>query len=269
MLWFPFAKINLGLSVKNQRSDGFHNIESVLCPIPLYDILEINPSATDTLTLSGLPLTISRSENLIWKALQALRTFSDFPSVNIHLHKQIPPETGLGGGSSDAAHFLKGITQLFKLALSKESLADIATTLGSDCPFFMQNHPLFASGRGEILSAFSLPVSQLKMLLLIPKESISTAEAYQNIIKYPHTDSNWDFAKQPVTQWKDLLWNDFEPFVFERYPYLAKLKETLYKSGAYYVSLSGSGSALYAFFPKETPIKLPENIRYYWFHFPV
>lgn len=269
MLLFPFAKINLGLSVKNKRPDGFHAIESVLCRIPFYDILEINPSTTDTLTLSGLPLTISRSENLVWKTLLTLRKLYDFPPVSIHLHKQIPPKTGLGGGSSDAAHFLNGITQLFKLAVSQETLFNIAASLGSDCPFFMQNHPQFASGRGEVLSSFSLPVSQLKMLLLIPKESISTADAYQNIGKYPRTASNWNFAKQPVTQWKELLWNDFEPFVFERYPYLATLKDTLYKSGANFVSLSGSGSALYAFFPKETPIKLPENIRHYWFNFPV
>ncbi len=267
MLWFPYAKINLGLAVLNKGSDGFHNIESLFYPIHLFDILEIIESERDELLLTGLPLNITSDENLVWKVLQLLRKNYDFPTVKIHLHKQIPSGAGLGGGSSDAIHTLIGINNLFQLDINKGTMMKMALEIGSDCPFFLSQKAQYIKGKGEQLEDIELIMNPLKLILIVPDFTISTGWAYSKIEpKLPHILPK-DALKQPIENWKNNLKNDFEKVVFAEFPVLADLKEKLYQSGAIYSSLSGSGSAMYGLFNEEIKIEIPKNFHYYWLKF--
>lgn len=269
MICFPYAKINLGLSVLNKRSDGFHNIESLLHSIKLFDILEIIKSHDeDKFTLTGFPLDISPEQNIVWKAIQLLRSHYDFPKVKIHLHKQIPSGAGLGGGSSDAVHSILAINRVFNLGINQEILSDLALEIGSDCPFFVNSRPQYASGRGEILEPFELDLKPLKLLLIIPDFSVSTEFAYSKIEIEKHNILPKHALNQPIEKWKQFLKNDFENVFFKEYHVMAHLKEQMYQDGALYASLSGSGSALYGLFPQEIEFDLPDNYIFYWLNFP-
>ncbi|MBN1650561.1 MAG: 4-(cytidine 5'-diphospho)-2-C-methyl-D-erythritol kinase [Bacteroidales bacterium] len=271
MLCFPFAKINLGLAVLNKRSDGFHSIESLLYPIQMYDILEIiedKTSRVDEFSVSGLALDIAREDNLVWKALLFMRRHFDFPALKIHLHKQIPSASGLGGGSSDAAFTLKAINQLFQFAVDESTLKTYAAELGSDCPFFIHSFAQYARGRGELLEPFELKISSLKLLLIIPDFSVSTQEAYAKIKSNKKQTSPKEILNQPIENWKKHLKNDFEAVVFNDFPSLGAWKKELYRKGAIFVSLSGSGSAMFALFEKQIDLKPAGNYRFYWMNFP-
>ncbi len=270
MLWFPFAKINLGLAVIEKRADGFHTIESLFYPIELCDILEIienTEEKQDKLMLSGIPLEGSPKENLVWKALTLLRKEFNFPFVRIHLHKQIPAGSGLGGGSSDAAHTLLAIDQLFNLNIDKNTLRELALEIGSDCPFFLNKKVQYAKGKGEILKLFECNFDTLKLVLIIPDFSISTKNAYSNIIVKTLQILPEEALKKPIEEWKQLLKNDFEKVVFDEFPVLSDVKEMLYQKGAIYASLSGSGSALFGLFTKETSLNIADAYSNYWLNF--
>jgi 4-diphosphocytidyl-2-C-methyl-D-erythritol kinase len=270
MLCFPFAKINLGLSVLKKRTDNFHNIESLLVPIKLYDILEIieNPEEkNDELMLSGIPLDCSPKKNLVWKVLQELRKSYDFPCLKIHLHKQIPVGSGLGGGSSDAAHALLAINQLFKLNIDKNTLEKLASKIGSDCPFFLNEKAQYVKGKGEIVDPFELKLHSTKLLLIIPDFSVSTSNAYAKIKVNPSLLSPKEALQKPIKEWKKHLKNDFENPIFNDFPLLKEVKERLYKNGAIYASLSGSGSALFGLFSDKVSLELPNDYQSHWLDF--
>lgn len=268
MLCFPQAKINLGLAVLEKRSDGYHSIESLLHPIALFDILEIVQGKQDTLCLSGFPLDCNTEDNLVWKALVLMRKHYSFPPVEFQLHKQIPSGAGLGGGSSDAASTLFSIKQLFNLKISKTKLMELASELGSDCSFFLEPIAQYAKGRGELLESFSIDIKLQKLLLIIPDFSVSTQIAYSRVEVNKHQILPRQVLEMSIEKWKPLLRNDFEKIVFDDFPFLSELKNRLYQKGANYVSLSGSGSALYALFLRKIEIKLPENYKHYWMDFP-
>ena len=269
MLCFPSAKINLGLSVLSKRPDAYHSIESLLYPIQLVDILEIIENQDrDEFTLSGLSLEIPIEQNIVLKTLKLLRSHYSFPKVKIHLHKQIPSGAGLGGGSSDAAHTLLTINKLFQLAISRKKLKDLASQIGSDCPFFIDSAPQYASSRGEILEPFELNLKPLKLLLIIPDFSISTEFAYSKIKIEKHIVLPKDALNQPIKKWRQLLKNDFEISIFAKFPELNHLKENLYLEGAIYASMSGSGSAIYGLFSDEIVVDLPINYQQFWLDFP-
>lgn len=255
MVIFPNAKINIGLNILKKRTDGYHNIETVFYPIGASDILEINPSKH--LKYSNTGLIIDKGElkqNLIFKAYQILKENYQLPPVNIHLHKMIPPGAGLGGGSSDASHTLMLFNELFSLNLSKEELTEYARKLGADCAFFLQNRPLIAHEKGDLFDDLHLNLSGLYLLIVVPEISISTKEAYQNIkIKKPEKTINQIIQNKPIDHWKEYLKNDFEDYVFLKYPVIKEIKRHLYKKGAVYASLSGSGSAIYGLFKSPPP----------------
>ncbi|OYT16861.1 MAG: 4-(cytidine 5'-diphospho)-2-C-methyl-D-erythritol kinase [Bacteroidetes bacterium 4572_77] len=156
MIGFAPAKINLGLSVFGKRADGFHELDSYLYSIPFYDILEIQEAPQDLFTLSGLPINTLPENNLAISALNLLKAQVRIPPVHIHLHKQIPVQAGLGGGSSDAISVLKLLNKFFKLNINKTLMLEMALKLGSDCPFFITSAASKISGRGEILEKASL-----------------------------------------------------------------------------------------------------------------
>jgi 4-diphosphocytidyl-2-C-methyl-D-erythritol kinase len=249
MISFPNAKINLGLHVSRKRDDGFHDIETVFYPVPLCDALEIHPSGGNrsALYLYGTPIPAG-GDNLCMKAYDLLQQEYDLPSVNMHLLKQIPAGAGLGGGSSDAAQTLLLLNRLFSLGMNDNSLKDVARQVGSDCAFFIRNRVAFAYGRGDLFSPIELNLSGKYLLILKPDIHISTAEAYAMIRPLPGRPSPQEIVKRPIEEWKDLLVNDFEKPLFEKYPEIAAIRAKIYEMGAIYASMSGSGSAVYGIF---------------------
>jgi len=255
MISFPNAKINIGLHIISKRPDGYHNIETMMLPIPLCDILEILPSLNRStaieISMSGIVPDCSSEENLCFKAYQIMKKHHNIPSVRMHLHKAIPSGAGLGGGSADAAFTLVMLNELFRLQLPEELICDYATELGSDCAFFVANKSAIASGRGEILHAFPCDISGYFLALVIPEIHVSTAMAYRNCKPCQPEADITSLITAPIHDWKKNIVNDFECGIFETFPILSDIKQLLYDSGAVYASMSGSGSSLYGLFTEK------------------
>jgi len=248
MILFPFAKINIGLEVLRKRTDNFHDLETIFYPIGLCDILEINRSDNFYFTLSGIQILENSEENIVIRAYRLLQLEFSLPPVRIHLHKQIPIGAGLGGGSSDAAFTLIGLNDLFKLNLDKYQLLQYASKLGSDCPFFLIGHPVFAEGIGNLFSEIDIVLNNLTLVLVKPGYTVSTLVAYNNIVPEIPKFSLKESLNLPVKLWKDRIENRFEKGIFPHYPQIKEIKEKLYKEGAIYASMSGSGSSVYGLF---------------------
>ncbi len=256
MIYFSPAKINIGLQILNKRTDGYHNIQSVMHPVGLCDILEINtlPNSDQSFLFSqsGIRFEGDLEENLCLQAMELFRKETQIPPVQMHLHKQIPVGAGLGGGSSNASTTLLGLNALADNPLTVRQLSDLAAILGSDCPFFLDSQTMLMEGRGEILTPLSLSLEEIYLVLLFPEIHVSTQDAYAGVIPaIPPLQLN-ELINEPLSRWEELIENDFEKSVFKRYPQLDSLKRELYSNGATYASLSGSGSSLYGLF-KEQP----------------
>ena len=256
MIQFPNAKINLGLNVISKRKDGYHNIETFFLPIKnLYDVIEIVPvsgySEDDQLSLSGIPIPGNAKDNLCLKALNLMRQHKNIPPLNIFIHKVIPIGSGLGGGSSNAAFMLKIINDLFEIGLNTHDLENIASKIGADCAFFIGNNNIFAEGIGNVFSNVDVILPRMWVEIIVPQIHVSTSFAYQNIIpRRPLIDLK-TAINSPVESWREMIINDFELPIFEKYPELKEFKEKLYQNGAFYASMSGSGSAIYGLFKHE------------------
>lgn len=248
MVTFPNAKINLGLNVVGRRPDGYHNIESLFYPVVLSEILEVLPGDEFLFETSGLYIDSVPEKNLAVKAYNLLKQKYDLPPVKIHLHKAIPIGAGLGGGSSDAAFMLKMLNQIYEIGVSVDQLSSYASELGADCPFFIENRPAFATGTGNQLTPIDIDLSSYHFILVKPPFGVSTANAYKAIKPYRQSVSIHEIIAEPIETWKDYLINDFEKPVFKMFPEIASIKQKLYDLGAIYASMSGSGSAVFAFF---------------------
>ena len=261
MISFPNCKINLGLNVLAKRSDGYHDLQTIFFPVPIEDVLEITQVENkSSFITTGLTIEGTAESNLCLKAYDLLKTKFDLPPVQIHLHKVIPTGAGLGGGSSDAAFTLKLLNDKFNLGLGINELLDLAALLGSDCPFFILNSPCYASGRGDILQPTLLSqLGHLFGVIVTPSLHISTAWAFQQIIPRATIEPLQMIIAQPIANWKLQLTNDFEQPVFQLYPELKAIKEQLYKAGAVYASLTGSGSALYGLFEHLPAVQFPST----------
>jgi 4-diphosphocytidyl-2-C-methyl-D-erythritol kinase len=200
---------------------------------------------------SGIPIDENPENNLVMKAFKLLKNDYDLPEVTIYLRKNIPMGAGLGGGSSDAAFMLQLLNDFAGLRLSVKQLEEYAGRLGSDCPFFIQNRPVFAEGTGNIFTPVSLPSLQGYSLILVkPDIHVSTQEAYAKIKPKPAGFPLTEIIKLPLNEWKDKLVNDFEAGVFARHPEIGEIKKQLYDQGAIYASMSGSGSSVFGIFEK-------------------
>ncbi|HTE08765.1 MAG TPA: 4-(cytidine 5'-diphospho)-2-C-methyl-D-erythritol kinase [Flavitalea sp.] len=261
MVRFPNSKINLGLRIIAKRNDGFHDIESLFYPLPLADAAEIiiptdPPAGESTLfecIQSGLPIPGDPQDNLCIRAWQ--RLFIDYPRMppmKMYLVKAIPVGAGLGGGSSDAIATLQLLNDLLRLNIDDKQMAAYALELGSDCPFFLNNQPALASGRGEILEPFRPVLAGIYLVLVNPDIHISTSWAFSKIQPSVPSVQLRDIVNAPLDQWKDQLINDFEAPVFEKFPLLKEIKEQFYESGAVYAAMSGTGSAIYGIYPDGT-----------------
>ncbi len=250
----PFAKINLGLEILRKRSDGYHDINTCFIPISLYDEIIITLDQTITVETQSRAY-ISQEKNLCYKAAQMLRAkFNISTGAKIQLRKNIPTGAGLGGGSSDAASTLLALDYLWKTHATKQELTEIASTLGSDIPFFLMNGAAIGSGRGEILTPlnFELP---FWIVVVYPRIHVSTANAYSHIIPNDNPTDFLSIFSNGKTVTEELLINhirnDFEPSVFAQYPILAEIKQTLRDNGAFFSMMSGSGSSIFGLFTDE------------------
>ena len=285
MTVYPNVKLNIGLRVLGKRPDGYHELHTAFVPCYAFsDCLEIVPAATFEVEISGPEYTgWDPSEDLTARAWRLLRADFGIPPVRISLEKRSPVGAGLGGGSADGAFALSALNEMFSLGLSKERLAEYAALLGSDCAFFVYNFPMYASGRGEVLEPLRLPLDGYRFEVAVPPGvHVSTKEAYEGLAvqegqpcqkslkmtdppgeKGGGSDENGEkrqgtlsdlrelLTATPIEKWRDVVVNDFEATVFQKYPAIAALKEDFYRRGAVYAAMSGSGSAVFGIFKED------------------
>ena len=258
MITFPNAKINLGLNIVEKRSDGYHNLETIFYPVSIEDALEITPlhnaEVKYNLHQAGLAIAGDAESNLVVKAYKMLDADFELPAVDIQLLKNIPSGAGLGGGSADAAFMLKALNEEFGLQLSYETLEMYAARLGADCAFFVRNQPTYAEGIGNIFSPITLSLKGYQIVLVKPDVFVSTRDAFSQIKPRRPKKSLKDIIAQPIETWKDEMVNDFEESVFPQFPAIEEIKKELYKQGAIYASMSGSGSSVFGIFAASATI---------------
>jgi len=238
------AKINLSLKILGRRGDGFHEIETLIAPISLADKIDIEKQSRWIDFSCDDPTVPSGDENLVVRVAKAFFEKTRISSgVRIKLHKKIPHGAGLGGGSSDAAATLPALNQLFETKLSREELAKLGSTIGSDVSFFLFESVAVCKGRGEIVNPTTVK-KKLSILLLKPAFSVSSAWAY----------SRWQDSReipgilyQPQNFDGQSFLNDLERPVFEKFVFLAHLKTWLLKQAEVGAALmSGTGSTVFA-----------------------
>jgi len=252
------CKVNLLLNILGKRADGFHELETVLYPVRVFDRLifaRIGQGIQLSCNAPGLP---TDARNLVHRAATAfLEAAKVREGVRLELQKHIPLAAGLGGGSGNAATTLLGLNELFGGPLSSEQLQRIAAALGSDVPFFLQDQPALATGRGEQiqpLGAFPA-LSGAAFLLVHPGFGIATAWAYQQLARFPAAFNGQPGRAQKLVsrlQSADLraagaeFYNSLEAPALEKYPLLALFQEFLRANGAAAALMSGSGSTTFA-----------------------
>ena len=252
------AKINLGLHIKRKQEDGFHEIESIFYPVPLIDFVELIPDSQDSFSSYNIEIPGKAEDNLCVKALKLMRSQGyEIPTYHIHLLKNIPIGAGLGGGSSDAVAIIKGLNTLHELNLSLDKQMELAAELGSDCPFFCVDGAARVTGRGEFLDPIDFSLSGKFIHLIYPNLHISTSEAYESIDLENTTKSKIQLP-QSDDDFRESFINDFEAPLAAKHPVLQRIKTDLYDSGAFYISLSGSGSTIFGLF-NEKPKTLFES----------
>lgn len=266
MILTAHPKINLGLDILRRRDDGFHEIDTLMLPFRgVGDTLEIVPTIDGGIHLDvgGLTIDCAPERNLVVKAWLLMRDLYGVGGIHVKLDKHTPFGAGLGGGSADAAATLVAISEIYSLGLTTTKLEALAAKLGSDTPFFITSRPTFCRGRGELLTPADFSTEGLWCVVSKPPFGISTAEAYAGVT--PHTPETplQERLLLPREEWQEVIVNQFEPSLFERHLELKNIKRALQRSGAFYASLSGSGSALYGLYdhePHYSPIFADEQV---------
>ncbi|MBK9147904.1 MAG: 4-(cytidine 5'-diphospho)-2-C-methyl-D-erythritol kinase [Flavobacteriales bacterium] len=268
MIAFPKAKINLGLNVLRKRPDGFHEIESVMVPIPLFDALEavVDPGMSDgeaAYARTGVQLDGDSSNDLVMRAHALLSVRRALPGIRLHLHKHIPAGAGLGGGSSDGTTAILLLDRLLGLRLAKDELMEMAAQLGSDCAFFLKDCPQLAEGRGERLTPVQLDLAGIWLYLVNPGIHISTKEAFAlTQVTERRLAIAEVLASQPMEQWSSLAPNVMQPAIAAKHPAIACAIEQLAHAGARHAAMSGSGSTVFGLFAScPAAISWPEGHR--------
>jgi 4-diphosphocytidyl-2-C-methyl-D-erythritol kinase len=255
MINFPNAKINIGLNVINRRDDGYHNLETIFYPIKIKDVLEVIEENELSFEPAGIEIPGRMEDNLCVKGYHLLKKDFDLPPVKIFLYKHIPIGAGLGGGSADAAFFIRLMNQKFGLGLNDEQMICYARQLGADCAFFIKNEPVFATGIGDELEQVGLDLSDYKIALVMPPVHVSTGEAYRGVRPETPQKSLKELIQLPVAEWKNHVKNDFELSVFKNHPMIRGVKAALYEAGAIYASMSGSGASVFGIFEKKPDLE--------------
>ena len=249
-----YAKINLTLDVLGRRADGYHDLATVMQTVDLYDTICLTATEDNRVQLACTKPELSNDDNLAARAAHLVRQrLAIRQGVLIELHKRIPMAAGLGGGSSNAAAVILALHQWWRLHLSHSDLLDMATSLGSDVPFFLTGGLALCEGRGERVTALApyWPWSMRWLLLLKPAISISTAAVFRNLPASDYSDDTHSRAVSRAlnagqTPQLEDLHNSFERSVLGRYPEVARAKGDLLQAGAPFVRLSGTGPTLFA-----------------------
>ena len=238
------AKINLSLRVLRKRADGFHEIETFIAPVSLYDKIDLERQNRWIDFSCDDPTLSTDDDNLVVRAARLFLEHAKIKSgVSIKLQKKIPHGAGLGGGSSDAAATLRGLNQLFETRLSSGDLSKLGSSLGSDVPFFLFESAAMCKGRGEIVEPKALK-QKLSILLLKPAFGVASSWAYSRWQDSKEIPGMF-YAAQKVDG--QSLVNDLERPVFEKSVFLAQLKSWLLKQPEVSAALmSGSGSTVFA-----------------------
>ena len=271
MILLPNCKINVGLRVVRKREDGYHDLETIFVPIyGLHDELEVvRAQSTDRcadrtqtdieFVQEGIAVDCRPEDNLIVKCYRRMKAkYPQIGDVKVRFKKNIPFGAGLGGGSSDAAHMAIALNELFALGLSKEELAAEVAPLGADCPFFIYNVPCYAEGIGDQLTPIDLDLKGIRIVLIKPEEGVSTKEAYSGIkINGEGLDILDDLG---VLGNLDKCINDFEKTVFPLHPIIGEIKKRLLDAGAFYASMSGSGSTVFGLFKNDPEGRTDANL---------
>lgn len=260
MIYFPNAKINLGLRVLGKRADGFHEISSLFIPTNWCDVLEVNVIDSGergklNFKCEGLEIECASNDNLVTKAHALLSEDYDLPEVKAHLLKVIPSGAGLGGGSADGAFMIKAINEVCQLGLTTDQLKSYAASLGSDCPFFIENCASKVGGRGEVITNIDshLDLSGVHILIIHPAIHVNTAEAFSDL---KQLSEDGEITLEQIKKLNDitlekydtLLKNDFETSVLRKEKDVAQALNLIKQSGASYTQMTGTGSAVFGLF---------------------
>jgi 4-diphosphocytidyl-2-C-methyl-D-erythritol kinase len=258
------CKVNLLLNILGKRADGFHELETVMHPVQVFDQLTFERRAEGIQVTCTEPSLPTDSQNLVYRAASAfLKAANIQEGVGLHLEKRIPLAAGLGGGSGNAATTLLGLNELFGQPLTSDQLDSLAVSLGSDVPFFLQNKPALATGRGEkIQSLDCFPALKGTVFVLIhPGFGIATAWAYQQLARFPSALNGMSGRANKLIsllQGSDLksagaeFYNSLEAPALVKFPLLAIFQEFLRTQGAGATLMSGSGSTTFAIFKDQS-----------------
>ncbi|ABI67422.1 4-(cytidine 5'-diphospho)-2-C-methyl-D-erythritol kinase [Syntrophomonas wolfei] len=251
------AKVNLTLDVKGKRSDGYHELETVMHQVNLLDIIIISQAAGGIQIKSNSSLIPTNEENLAYQAAEMiLGEYAHKEGVEIYIEKNIPVGAGLAGGSTDAAAVILGINQLYDLGLEEEELLEMAASIGSDVAFCLAGGSKLARGRGEILS--KLPQRMIPYIILVkPDFQLSTAEVYREldltqVEEFPDNAAflaAWE-AYDIINIARNMR-NVLETVSIRKYPEIAAIKAELIETGALNALMSGSGPSVMGIFMEE------------------
>jgi len=257
-----FSKVNIGLKVINERKDGFHNIHTVFQEIDFYDILLLKKKDSGCHFTSNVSWLSNNGSNLCVKAWETMVEHYGISGISIDLQKNIPPGSGLGGGSSNAANILKGLSELYSLKIPIKELCRIGSSLGADVPFFIRGGCQIANGIGDRLIELHNPFEKI-FLLVIPDIHIDTKATYKKFKKF--LDCNKEkvnfanFIKKNKVLYK-FFENDFETIIVPAYPEIGQIKKSLLDQGAIFSSLSGTGSTVFGVFDNEATATVAESL---------
>jgi len=251
------AKVNLFLAVTGRRDDGFHNLVSVVAPLDIGDRLEVSAEGSGGISFTTTDPTLpTDGSNLVIKAVEAFRRRHPIPfGLRVALDKRLPAGAGLGGGSSDAAGMLRALNRLTGSPLGPAELASAASEVGSDCPLFLAGAPVMMRGRGELVENLAPPAREAlrgqRLLLLKPPFGVPTVWAYRQMARRGSDYLEPGAAEARIAGWAakptalgDLLFNNMEPAVFDKFVPLAVLKSEIARRFGAPLLMSGSGSTL-------------------------
>jgi len=257
-----FSKVNIGLKIFNKREDGYHNIHTVFQEIDFHDNIILKKRNSGCCFSSNVDWLTSDKSNLCVKAWQCLVDRFDIAGIEIKLQKNIPPGSGLGGGSSNAASVLKGLLKLYNLNISLNDLLRIGSSIGADVPFFIKGGCQIGSGIGDQLIKVENSIKKT-FLLVMPEIHISTKttfEKFKKILDYNQEKVNFaNFIEKDKFLFK-FFENDFETIIVPAYPEIGQIKKKLLSQGAVFSSLSGTGSTVYGVFDDEAKAISAESL---------
>ena len=254
------SKVNIGLRIINKRKDGFHNIHTVFQELDFHDILTISKLSSGCSFSSNVDWLDDSSDNLCIKAYNLMNENYDIGGISISLNKMIPPGSGLGGGSSNAASIIKAINELYELKASYSDLEKISSQIGADVPFFIRGGVQLGEGLGTKLTQIKKKINGFFMLV-IPDFQINTSWAYSKskiLLEKSSKAVNFKYQMEKKHIPFELFENDFESIICQSYPEIGVIKDELQAYNACYTSLSGSGSTVYAIFNDKADAKSAE-----------